>query len=112
MEDDGGEMISLCSKTYSAKSETVEKYSSKGLNKKSNINAHELMKTVLDTGVPQGGVNTGIRYLDGGRTVTYKTHKLAFSNMYGKRVLLSDQISTEPLPGSFIPFDRAREEGL
>lgn len=95
--DDGISMISLCSKTYYVEREcNIDKFSSKGLQKRGNQITKDTFLEVLKTKTSGSGVNTGFR-LKNNSVHTYVQQKCALSYFYPKRKVSDDGVSTLPL---------------
>ena len=102
------EIISLCSKTYIAKSRQCIKYSMKGVNKTS-IDPFPLYHSVLNTCTKISGVNRGFRVFEN-KVRTYEQTKTALNYFYCKRKLASDGIHTEPLELTLKPIQRCEND--
>jgi hypothetical protein len=96
LEAQGDEFVGLCSKTYILRSETGDKFSSKGLNTTSVKNALHLYKNVLQNRVPQGVINMGIVKKDNA-LFSYEQTRCGFTYLYCKRKVNDDGRTTEPL---------------
>ena len=92
----GKGLVALCSKTYFGDGDT-HKFSCKGLQKGRNSLTYATYKSVLETGVSAGGVNSGFRWGPQGRVVTYEQPRAALGYFYGKRQVLDDGVHTSPL---------------
>ena len=104
-EEFGGDgVVALNSKTYfcwkgvgggDAGEATAEKYSSKGLNKRSNRLTREHYLTTLRTKASHVGVNRGfVRKRQ--RIRTYQQLRTGLTYFYGKRPTLADGVTTAP----------------
>ena len=101
----GTEMVSLASKSYSAKlSDGSVKFSSKGLNKRALHNIHQAYKTVLKTGKSCTGMNRGLRTYRGG-VYTYEQSRSAIPYFYVKRQVMADGVSTNPISIGLCPWN-------
>ena len=102
VEHTGDVITALCSKTYitysrnAAGEEFDKKISCKGLNKNLNPLTGEIFNRVLETGVAEGGTNTGFINKNDG-VYQYEQTRKAISSVYIKRQVLEDGISTIPL---------------
>ncbi len=96
------EMISLCSKTYLARSGDSVKFSSKGVSKRYVQNPFDTFRSVLFTRQPASGTNMGFRSRDNG-ICTYRQERTGFSYFYCKRRVLDDGIHTVPLDIELCP---------
>ena len=106
VEAEGKAMIALCSKTYILKKHNDEdKFSSKGLNKRSVKNPMESFQTVLRTRRPQSSTNQGFR-TRGNSIYTYQQTKGGLSYFYCKREVLADGIHTIPLTIMLTPWPK------
>ena len=116
LEFSGTVIIALCSKCYvcddfDAKEGGNLKFSSKGLNKNSVIERAEIQKTsvvglykkVLDSGIAESAINTGIKPLKE-NVVTYSQSRAGLSFLYCKRIVLEDGIRTLPLNVTLTPY--------
>ena len=97
VEWEGDGIIALCSKTYFCFG-TKEKFSCKGVNKRSNkdIINQELFLRVLETKQSASGVNKGFRVKDNS-VYTYTQTRTGFTFFYPKRKVLEDHVTTIPL---------------
>ena len=97
-EFDGTFMICLCSKTYICGNDDTgkTKRSTKGLNKRQNPFTKEDFENVLLEQKSSGGVNISMK-TNGVTMMTYAQARLGLSYFYGKRRVLEDGVSTEPL---------------
>ena len=93
-------MVALCAKTYYCLGEdsAADKYSSKGLQKRSNNFVYTDFFDVLDTRRRGFGVNRGIKkHVPTGQFISYEEKRAGLSYFYGKRKVRSDGITTDPL---------------
>ena len=95
VEWEGEGIIGLCSKTYYCFG-AKDKFSCKGVNKKTNEINKEKYLNVLLTKQNSGGVNRGFRVVNN-TMYTYTQVRDAFSYFYLKRKVLADGVSTLPL---------------
>ena len=98
VEWEGDGIISLCSKTetYSCFGDGKDKFSCKGVKKKSNVINKDKYLNVILSKRSGSCVNRGFRVLDN-KMCTYVQVKNAFSYFYPKRKVLEDGVSTIPL---------------
>jgi len=97
IEWEGDAVVALNSKTYYCYSSSdKDKFSAKGINRKTNDVTFEMYKDVLFTGASQGFINRGFIMRDGSMR-TYNTIKTGLSYFYGKREVLDNGMSTIPL---------------
>ncbi len=95
-------LIGLCPKMYfvdgSDNEEKKYKYSSKGIQKDKNDITKERFQNVLQNpGYKNECINRGFRVIDN-HMITYTQTKKGKSYYYDKRIVLSDGVSTLPLP--------------
>ncbi|MES9906421.1 MAG: hypothetical protein ABW168_27535 [Sedimenticola sp.] len=104
----GTEMISLCSKSYVAKSDITGevKYSSKGINRQF-VDPSDYFRRVMQDETPSTAVNRGITSYDN-RMMTYKQSKRDFTYVYCKRRVCSDGVHTEPLDIVVMPLNKSK----
>ena len=95
VEWEGEGIIGLCSKTYYCFG-AKDKFSCKGVNKKTNEINKEKYLNVLLTKQNSGGVNRGFRVVNNAM-YTYTQVRDAFSYFYPKRKVLADGVSTTPV---------------
>ena len=98
----GKSIISLCPKLYFVEGADHEdkkyKFSSKGIQKdKNDITKERFEKVLTDQNYKDVCVNRGFRVIDN-YMITYTQQKKGLSYTYDKRVVLSDGVSTLPLP--------------
>ena len=91
----GDGMIALCSKTYFCFG-TEDKFSCKGVNRKTNNVTKEKYMDVLLTKQSGSGTNRGFRTIDN-QVYTYLQERSGFTYFYPKRKVLADGVSTAPL---------------
>ena len=91
----GNGFVGLCSKTYYCFG-TTDKYSTKWLSIRQNIIDKDTFLAVLADRRSGRGVNRGFRVHDYSG-MTYVQERAALTYFYGKRKVLADGISTEPL---------------
>ena len=91
----GDGFVGLCSKTYYCYG-TTDKYSTKGLSKRQNVIDKDTFLAVLADRRSGRGVNRGFR-VHNSSVMTYIQERAALTYFYGKRKILADGISTEPL---------------
>ena len=91
----GDGIVALCSKTYYCFG-AKDKFSCKGINKRTNDITKEMYMNVLKTKEAGSGINRGFRSMDN-RVYTYLQERTGFSYFYSKRKVLADGISTVPL---------------
>ena len=112
----GKNMTELCSKTYAmVQSDGTEKVASKGVQKKALLHllgdaVNESMSRCLHEGEDTMVENTSFR-LHKGEIHTMKQKKSAFNQIYTKREVLADGISTRPLDLVLRPHQKY-ERGL
>ena len=92
VEWEGEGIISLCSKTYFCFGSS-EKFSCKGLNRRTNELTNEKYMSVLNTRTSGGGVNKGF-IIKQGVMFTYEQRKMALTYFYPKRKVADDGVST------------------
>ena len=94
----GTGIVALNSKTYYCWNRDTHKnkFSCKGLNKRTNDLDEEIYKQVLFSRKPFTGVNTGFIQKDH-QTFTYQQGKTGLSFFYGKRFVCDDGVSTYPI---------------
>ena len=92
----GTKMVCLSAKTYCIEGEMGIKFSSKGANKRSVSDPMQIMRNVLETGIPESTVNRGIKR-KGDEMVTYTQKRRCFGYEYFKRKVHRDGVSTDPL---------------
>ena len=91
----GSGIIALNSKTYYCwDDEDRVKFSSKGLNKRSNELRRQCFEDVLLTKAPRMGTNKGFVVKDG-EVYTYNQEKRGLTYFYAKRRVCEDGVSTE-----------------
>ena len=95
VEWEGEGIIGLCSETYYCFG-AKDKFSCKGVNKKTNEINKEKYLNVLLTKQNSGGVNRGFRVVNN-NMYTFTQVRDAFSYFYPKRKVLQDGVSTQPL---------------
>lgn len=99
IEFDGSGIIALASKMYYCWNDKEVKFSSKGVNKKTNdIDKEKYMKALLGSNgdlQDEKVTNRGFRVVNN-QMVTYEQKKKGFSYYYDKRILCEDGISTLP----------------
>jgi hypothetical protein len=104
LEFNGGTvMINLCSKTYFIKGRVGEKFSSKGISKKSVENPEQVFRNVLESRESQSCVNMGFRARNN-TIFTYTQMRAGFAYHYVKREGLADGVSTKPLDITLCPW--------
>ena len=91
----GDGMIALCSKTYYCYG-GEDKFSCKGINKRTNEITKDKYMDVLLTKEAGTGTNRGFRSIDN-QVYTYLQERAGFSYFYPKRKVLADGVSTAPL---------------
>lgn len=91
----GEGIIGLSSKTYYCFG-SKDKFSCKGVNKRTNNITKEKYLNVLLTKQNGSGINRGFRCVNH-RILTYKQERSGFSYFYPKRKVLDDGVSTVPL---------------
>ena len=91
----GDGIIALCSKTYFCFGEE-DKFSCKGINKRTNAVTKEKYMDVLLSKKSGSGTNRGFRTVDN-QVFTYFQERCGFSYFYPKRRVLEDGVSTAPL---------------
>ena len=91
----GDGMIALCSKTYFCFG-VEDKFSCKGVNRKTNDVTKEKYMDVLLTKQSGSGTNRGFRTIDN-QVYTYLQERAGFSYFYPKWKVLADGVSTAPL---------------
>ena len=91
----GDGMIALCSKTYFCFG-AEDKFSCKGVNRKTNNVTKEKYMDVLLTKQSGSGTNRGFRTIDN-QVYTYLQERSGFTYFYPKRKVLADGVSTAPL---------------
>jgi hypothetical protein len=91
----GDGMIALCSKTYFCFG-AEDKFSCKGVNRKTNDIHKGTYMDVLLTKQSGSGTNRGFRSIDN-QVYTYLQERAGFSYFYPKRKVLADRVSTIPL---------------
>ncbi|XP_070567231.1 uncharacterized protein [Ptychodera flava] len=97
IEWEGDGIVALNSKCYYCfGGDKGDKFSCKGVNKKTNPITKELYLDVLHSKCDQSVTNRGFR-LHGLHMYTYQQLKCGFSYLYIKRKVLADGVSTEPL---------------
>ena len=92
----GDGIVALNSKTYFCWSEKETKYSSKGLNKRSNRLKKESFLNVLETQKSLIGTNRGF-VKKKQHLYTYNQKKRGITYFYAKRKVWEDGVSTEPI---------------
>ena len=99
VEWEGKGIIALCSKTYCCYGDdgSVEKVSSKGIQKKQNNLQAEHYMDVLKTQKRGTGTNRGFKTHPNGSVYTYTQMRAGLSYLYPKRKVLPDGVSTVPL---------------
>jgi hypothetical protein len=85
-------MIALCSKTYLCFG-AEDKFSCKGVNRKTNDIHKGTYMDVLLTKQSGSGINRGFRSIDN-QVYTYLHERAGFSYFYPKRKVLADGVST------------------
>jgi hypothetical protein len=98
----GKSLIGLCPKMYfvegSDNEEKKYKFSSKGIQKDKNDITKERFQNVLQNpGYKDVCINRGFRVINN-HMITYTQEKKGMSYYYDKRIVLSDGVSTLPLP--------------
>ena len=88
-------MIALCSKTYFCFG-AEDKFSCKGVNRKTNNVIKEKYMDVLLTKQSGSGTNRGFRTIDN-QVYTYLQERAGFTYFYPKQKVLADGVSTAPL---------------
>ena len=97
VEWEGDGVVALNSKCYYCfGGEHGNKFSCKGVNKKTNPITKEMYLDVLQTKCTQTVTNRGFR-LHGLHIYTYRQLKNGLTYLYVKRRVLADRVSTEPL---------------
>ena len=91
----GQGIVGLCSKTYYCFG-AKDKFSCKGVSKKTNENNKDKNLNLLLTKQNSAGVNRGFRVVNNAM-YTYTQVRDAFSYFYPKRKVLQDGVSTLPL---------------
>ena len=91
----GDGIVALCSKTYYCFGKE-DKFSCKGINKRTNQITKDKYMDVLLSKKSGSGTNRGFRVIDN-KMYTYLQERAGFSYFYPKRKLLDDGVSTEPL---------------
>ena len=90
----GDGVVALNSKTYYCwKEDGADKYSSKGLSKRTNRLTRDQFMSVLRTGESVSGKNRGFVKKDG-KLRTYEQERAGLSYFYGKRKVHEDGVST------------------
>ena len=95
VEWEGDGIVALCSKTYYCWG-TKDKFSCKGVNKRTNDINKEKYINVLLTKRSGPGTNRGFRVMNNSM-YTYTQVRDAFSYFYPKRKVLEDRVTTIPL---------------
>ena len=98
-EFEGDGIVALNSKTYfcwSNEANQPDKYSSKGLSKRTNTLTKENFLKVLNEKTLHSGTNTGFVRKDG-TTYTYSQTRTGLNYMYAKRSVHADGVSTSPI---------------
>ena len=109
-------MTALCSKTYAmVQSDGTEKVASKGVQKKVLLHllgdaVNESMDKCLHEGQDTLTENTSFR-LHKGAIHTMKQKKSAFNQIYTKREMLADGVSTQPLDMVLRPYQKYIPDG-
>jgi hypothetical protein len=91
----GDGIVALCSKIYYCFWKE-DKFSCKGINKRTNEITKDKYMDVLLSKKSGSGTNRGFRVIDN-KMYTYLQERAGFSYFYPKRKLLDDGVSTEPL---------------
>ena len=91
----GEGIIGLSSKTYYCFG-SYDKFSCKGVNKKTNVINKEKYQNVLLTKQSSSGTNKGFRVVNN-KMYTYEQIRDGFSYFYPKRKVLEDGVTTIPL---------------
>ena len=91
----GDGIIALCSKTYYCFGKE-DKFSCKGINKKTNQITKDKYMDVLLSKKSGSSTNRGFRSMDN-HVFTYFQERTGFSYFYPKRKVLADGVSTAPL---------------
>ena len=91
----GDGIVALCSKTYFCFG-AEDKFSCKGVNRKTNNVTKEKYMDVLLTKQSGSGANKGFRSIDN-QVYTYLQERAGFTYFYPKRKVLADGVSTAPL---------------
>ena len=95
IEFEGDGFVGLCFKTYSCFG-SVDKYSTKGLNKRQNEIDKETFLAVLTQKRSGNGWNRGFRVRESA-VFTYVQERAALTYFYPKRKVLDDGLTTAPL---------------
>jgi hypothetical protein len=93
VEFEGDGIIALCSKSYFCWSDKKSKFSSKGVNKRTNNITKKQYLDCLVTGESSMVTNKGFRMKDG-HMFSYTQKKKGFSSFYAKRKVLADGRTT------------------
>lgn len=91
----GNGIVALNSKTYFCWSESNQKYSTKGINKRLNIPTREQFLDVIKTQNPVSGLNRGF-IKKNNAIYTYSQLRTGLTYFYAKRKVCTDGVSTLP----------------
>ena len=105
LEFQGIKMVSLCSKSYIIEdADGRQKIYCKGISKKNLSNPMSNYEETLKRKCTRSSTNHGFR-MNGSDMFTYSQEKIGFNYFYCKREVLSDGISTKPLPIILSPWN-------